>query len=115
MSLPNTFFNQPIVVATANVASLLTTTTIHSPASGKRFILTDAILATFGANTTTAEIVFGADSQSLAPKRVAIVSLSTTSCIHLQFPGIDNGITGQPVRVVTAAAPVAVTLCGFEL
>ena len=112
---PNSSFNQTIIVGTGNVISTLTTTTIVTPTSGKRFILTDAILASFGANTTTAEIVYGADSLAVVPKRVAIVSLGTTSVVHLQFPGIDNGIANQPVRVVTGAGAVAVTLCGFEL
>lgn len=112
---PNSPFNQPIIVATGNVTGYLTTTTIHTPTTGKRFILTNAILACFGANTTTAEIVFGADSQSVAPKRVAIVSLGTTSVVQLNFPGIDNGIANQPVRVVTGGGAVAVTLSGFEL
>ena len=115
MSLPNTFFNQPIIVATGNVIAALTTATIHTPVAGKRFVLTDAILACFGANTTTVEIVFGLDSQSVVPKRVAIASLSTPSVVHLQFPGIDNNRADQPVRVVTGAGAVAVTLCGFEL
>ena len=109
------YYKVPTVWKSGEVASINTTTTIWTPATGKRAVLANAAISVYGPNSTTAAIYFGADSQSYTPVRVALVTLSASASVALEFPGLDNGILDQPVRVVTTAAPVSVTLYGFEL
>lgn len=109
------YYKKPVVWKSAEVASLNTTTTVWTPTSGKRAVLSHAVISVYGPNTTTAAIYFGADSQSVAPTRAALVSLGATATVPLEFPGLDNGLADQPVRAVTTAAPISITLYGFEL
>ena len=109
------FYHKPVVWASAEVGSVATTTTIHTPSTGKRFILDSLTVANIGAASTTVYVYYGVDSTAVKPTRVVGLNLAQTASINLQFPGLDNELAGQPIRVNSLLSPVTVSVYGFEL
>lgn len=92
-----------------------TTTTIWTPTTSTRIVLTGLDISCGGVATSTIMVFFGKGTGSWAPQRVFMGAIGTTSVLSLRYNGLESKYDIILSAVSSGASAFTVNAQGFEL